>query len=163
MRKLLLIIFAVAVATNADAAINAQYTFEKELPSFLSVNGNGKIELSKDKFKDGATSVRFSWEGPSEIVFSNFSDIESSMKVNGAGLMLWVYNTKQMNEAQDMFAVTYLGYYEEDFTRIGIRILRCKRICTGLGPWCVWPVPGHDVYRHRLHAWQYDGRSYQMR
>ena len=98
MRKLLLMIFAVALAANAHAAINAQYTFEKELPSFLSVNGNGKLSLSQDKFKDGSASVRFSWEGPSEVVFSNFSDIESSMKVNGAGLMLWVYNTTPMND-----------------------------------------------------------------
>ena len=98
MRKIIfLLIAAFVTAVNADAAINAQYTFEKELPSFLTVNGNGKVELSKEKFKDGENSVKFSWEGPAEVVFGNFSDIESSMKVNGAGLIMWVYNTSPVN------------------------------------------------------------------
>ena len=84
--------------TGLFAAINAQYTFEAGLPSFISVNGGGSIEHSSEKFKDGSHSVRFSWDSPSELVFSNCSDIESSMKVNGAGLMMWVYNTQPMNE-----------------------------------------------------------------
>ena len=84
--------------TGLFAAINAQYTFEAGLPSFISVNGGGSIEHSSEKFKDGSHSVRFSWNSPSELVFSNCSDIESSMKVNGAGLMMWVYNTQPMNE-----------------------------------------------------------------
>ena len=98
MHKLLLSIVLVFLAFSSYAAINAQYNFEKEVPSFLSVNGDARLELSGEKFKDGEKSIKFSWNGPAEIVFSNFSDIESSLKVGGAGLMMWVYNTTPMNE-----------------------------------------------------------------
>ena len=98
MRKLFLSVLLIFAALSAHAAINAQYTFEKELPSFLSVNGDGKLELTGEKYKDGVKSVKFSWNSPAEIVFSNFSDIESSLKVNGAGLMMWVYNTTPMKD-----------------------------------------------------------------
>ncbi len=99
MRRIFSVIaLLICWTTGLFAAINAQYTFEAGLPSFISVNGGGSIEHSSEKFKDGSHSVRFSWDSPSELVFSNCSDIESSMKVNGAGLMMWVYNTQPMNE-----------------------------------------------------------------
>ena len=98
MKKLVFSILFSFVALCSHAAINAQYNFEAGLPGFLSVNGNGKVELSADKFKDGQKSIKFSWTSPAELVFSNFSDIESSMKVNGAGLMMWVYNAQPMTE-----------------------------------------------------------------
>ena len=98
MKKSLLVILSLFCATITDAAINSQYNFEKGVPSFMSVNGNGTLESSQLKFKDGASSVKFSWNGPAEIVFSNFQDIEASMKVNNAGMMMWVYNTEPMSE-----------------------------------------------------------------
>lgn len=98
MKKIILIVSLVFSAALAHAAINAQYTFEDNVPSFLSANGNASVELSADKFKDGKHSVKFSWNGPAELVFSNFSDIEASMKVGGAGIMMWVYNTVPMAE-----------------------------------------------------------------
>ena len=96
MKKIILTLSLIFSAAISYAAINAQYTFEDKVPSFLSANGKASVELSADKFKDGKHSVRFSWDGPAELVFSNFSDIEASMKVNGAGLMMWVYNTAPM-------------------------------------------------------------------
>lgn len=97
MKRLFSTILIASIAFNSFAAINAQYNFEKGVPDFLSVNGEGRLECSSTKFKDGAKSVKFSWNGPSEMVFSNFSDIEASMKVNGAGLMMWVYNEQPMD------------------------------------------------------------------
>ena len=91
-------IAALVAAFDAYAAINAQYTFEQGLPSFLSANGNAVLSSSTEKFKDGTKSIKFTWEGPAEIVFNNFSDIEASLKVNEAGLMMWVYNTSPMKE-----------------------------------------------------------------
>ena len=79
MKKIILIVSLVLSAALAHAAINAQYTFEDNVPSFLSANGNASVELSADKFKDGKHSVKFSWNGPAELVFSNFSDIEASI------------------------------------------------------------------------------------
>ena len=98
MKKILLACLLTTASFCAHAAINAQHTFEKGVPSFLSANGNARLEHSADKFKDGAYSVKFSWEGPAEIVFSNNDDIASSMKVNGAGLMMWVYNEQPMSD-----------------------------------------------------------------
>ena len=98
MRKIVSCIIALSVAVCANAAINAQYNFEKEFPYFVSVKGNASAELSMEKFKDGAKSVKFSWNGPAEMVFKNCSDIAASMKVNGAGLMMWVYNTTPMKD-----------------------------------------------------------------
>ena len=98
MKRFSLIVLLALFAFNAFAAINAQYNFENGFPHFLKVNGGGAAELSADKFKDGASSVKFSWTGQSELVFMNFSDMEASMKVNGAGLMMWVYNTAPMKE-----------------------------------------------------------------
>ncbi len=98
MRKIFATFSLLCWTCGLFAAINAQYGFEGGMPDFISVNGDGKVELSSEKFKDGSKSVRFSWTSPAEMVFSNFSDIEASMKVNGAGLMMWVYNTQPMSE-----------------------------------------------------------------
>ena len=98
MKRLVTVLLSLVAAYSSYAAINAQYTFEDALPSFLSVNGDAVLELSTEKFKDGTHSVKFSWNAPSEIVFNNFSDIESSLKVNDAGLMMWVYNAQPMKD-----------------------------------------------------------------
>ena len=107
MRRLISTILFLFVTLCSQAAINAQYTFESGLPDFLSVNGDGSLECSSTKFKDGVKSIKFSWNGPAELVFSNFSDIEASMKVNGAGLMMWVYNTNPM---KDPVTFTFLDW-----------------------------------------------------
>ena len=101
MKKiLLLLIVSMSVyllSFNAKAAVNAQYGFEDGIPHFVKVNGNGEAVSSGDKFKDGSKSIRFSWEGQAELVFNNFLDIESSMKVPRAGIMVWIYNTAPMD------------------------------------------------------------------
>ena len=107
MKRLLSTFLFLIVAVGAHAAINAQYNFEAGLPDFISVNGDGKLESSSEKFKDGTKSIKFSWNAPAELVFSNFADIESSMKVNGAGLMMWVYNTNPM---KDPVTFTFLDW-----------------------------------------------------
>jgi len=98
MRRFISTILFLSVALCSYAAMNAQYTFESGLPDFISINGDGKVESSQEKFKDGMRSVKFSWNSPAELVFSNFSDIKASMEVNGAGLMMWIYNTRPMSE-----------------------------------------------------------------
>ena len=98
MKKFLLMIAALVAAYNSYAAINAQYTFENGVPTFMSVNGNAAISSSTEKFKDGTRSIKFKWDGPAEIVFNNSSDIEASLKVNDTGVMMWVYNTAPMKD-----------------------------------------------------------------
>ena len=98
MKKLLLTFIALICAIYSYAAINAQHSFENKLPGFVRVNGRGTIEISPDKFKDGKTSMKFSWNGPAQLMFSNFNDIEASMKVDGGGMILWIYNTRPIQE-----------------------------------------------------------------
>ena len=98
MKRLVLLFATLLAAYNTYAAINAQYTFEGDVPGFLSVNGNARLESSSEKYKDGARSIKFSWNGPAELVFNNFTDIEASLKVNEAGIMMWVYNTAPMKD-----------------------------------------------------------------
>lgn len=98
MRRLFTAFTFFFIAFQAFAAINAQYNFENSLPGFIAVNGNGNASVSGEKFKDGKHSVKFEWSSPAELVFNNFSDIEASMKVNGSGLMMWVYNPVPMEE-----------------------------------------------------------------
>lgn len=90
---LLAIIFTVLFTGVSRAAINAQIQFEDAVPAFVRVNGNGRLELSAEKFKDGRHSAKFSWLGQAELVFSNFSDIEASMKTVNGGVIFWIYNT----------------------------------------------------------------------
>jgi chondroitin-sulfate-ABC endolyase/exolyase len=98
MKRIIIMIAALVAAYDMYAAINAQYTFENGVPSFLTANGNATLSSSTEKFKDGTKSVKFSWSGPAELVFNNFSDIESSLKVNDTGIMMWVYNTSPMSD-----------------------------------------------------------------
>lgn len=91
-------IIIILALLDASAAINSQYDFESGVPGFVRVAGNGEVLSSTDKFKDGNSSVRFSWKGQAALVFTNCTDIEASMKVNGAGLMVWIYNTSPMDE-----------------------------------------------------------------
>ena len=98
MRKYLLSIAALVCSIASHAAINAQHSFEGKLPPFLRVNGRGTVELSTEKFKDGNTAVKFNWNGPVQLMFTNSQDIEASMKADGGGMILWIYNTAPINE-----------------------------------------------------------------
>ena len=82
----------------AHAAINAQFGFEDRVPSFVRANGRGTVSLSGEKYKDGKTSVKFEWNGPVQLMLTNSADMEASMKVDGGGVILWIYNTKPFAE-----------------------------------------------------------------
>ena len=98
MKRHLLTIAALFCAALSHAAINAQHSFEDKIPAFLRVNGRGTAELSPEKFKDGKTSLKFSWNGPVQLMFTNYSDIEASMAVDGGGMILWIYNTTPIQD-----------------------------------------------------------------
>ncbi len=97
MKRYLLTFITLFFAAHSFAAINAQHSFEGTIPSFIKVNGHADISLSSDKFKDGKTSVSFAWNGPAQLLFTNFADMESSMKVDGGGIILWIYNTNEID------------------------------------------------------------------
>lgn len=96
MKRTILALALLLICHINHAAINAQYSFEDKVPSFLKVNGRGTLECSDEKYKDGTSSVKFSWNGPVQLMFTDFSDIEASMKADGGGMILWIYNTEPM-------------------------------------------------------------------
>lgn len=81
------------------AAVNAQHSFEGKIPSFVRVNGHGTATLSSDKYKDGQTSLQFSWNGPVQLMFTNFADMLNAMKADGGGMILWIYNTTAFDDS----------------------------------------------------------------
>ena len=93
-RTLLSVILCLSAFSLAQGAINAQHSFENKLPEFIRVNGRGTIGLTDTKYKDGKTSVKFSWNGPVQLMFTNAADMEASMKADGGGLILWIYSEK---------------------------------------------------------------------
>ncbi len=93
-RYLMSIILLCASMALGNAAINPQIDFEDGIPSYAKVKGRATLEQSSEKFKDGRSSAKFSWLGQAELTFSNASDIEASMTVNGAGVIFWIYNTE---------------------------------------------------------------------
>ena len=93
-KRLLTILMSVPVFSCAvQAAINSQHNFEDGVPAFVKAEGQAVLTSSEEKFKDGSHSLKFEWSGPASMVFSNFLDMEASMKVNGAGVMVWIYST----------------------------------------------------------------------
>lgn len=98
MRKLLLITIGLVCSAAAFAAINSQFGFEDRVPSFVRANGRGMVQLSSEKFKDGKTSLKFEWNGPVQLMFTNSAEMEASMKVDGGGMILWMYNPKPIAE-----------------------------------------------------------------
>lgn len=90
-------LFYIVLSFNAYAAINPQYGFEDGVPKFVKVNGNGQIESSSEKQKDGKYSLKFSWKGQASLVFNDFLDMEASMKAYRGGVIIWIYNTAAMD------------------------------------------------------------------
>ena len=98
-KRFFLMLFPLMVlSVAAEAAINAQYNFESGVPGFVKVQGQGTVTSSADKYKDGSHSLKFEWNGPASLVFENFLDMEASFKVNGAGIIIWIYNTVPSDE-----------------------------------------------------------------
>lgn len=105
----ILLIFLFTYSSFLHAAIKAKHSFETQVPRFVSVKGNANISISPEKFKDGNHSLKYAWNGESELVFSNFTEIEASMKVNSAGIIVWIYNTKAMSEPLRFSFVDWQG------------------------------------------------------
>ena len=99
MKKNILACALVLLSVCTYAAVNAQHSFEDKVPSFIRVNGRGAVSVSKDKYKDGRSSLQFSWNGPVQLMFTNFADIEPAIKADGGGMILWIYNPKAFDDS----------------------------------------------------------------
>lgn len=111
MRRLYLIITLIILSVNSFAAINSQYDFENGVPNFVKTNDKGEVTASAERFKDGSSSLKFSWKEGGELTFRNYLDLEPSMKVNGAGMMMWIYNTEAYDEP---LKITYWDWNDHE-------------------------------------------------
>lgn len=48
-------------------------------------------------YKDGSRSLRWSWSAPSTLRFNDFGQLMRSLRVKGAGVMLWIYNPRAVD------------------------------------------------------------------
>lgn len=95
-------------SSSMFGAIDAQYGFEGGVPGFIKVEGQGSLESSTDRFKDGSRSLKYSWSEPSSLVFSNIFDLDASFKAQDSGIIIWIYNPTPMQEGTLKF--TFVDY-----------------------------------------------------
>ena len=76
---------------SVSGAILPQFGFEDKIPSFIRLDGNGKLSLSDYKFKEGKKSLCVEWEKGTRLVFDDSRLIKESALVDGAGVMMWIY------------------------------------------------------------------------
>ena len=79
------------VPLSITATIKPQFNFEDIIPSFIKLDGDGKLSLSDYKFKDGKQSLCIEWEKSAKLIFDDSKLISESALVDGAGVMMWIY------------------------------------------------------------------------
>ena len=91
------ILFGTLWGQHAAAAIDAKISFETEIPKAFVCGENSTAELSGLHYKDGNRSLRWSWSAPSTLRFNDFGQLMRSLRVKGAGVMLWIYNPRAVD------------------------------------------------------------------
>ena len=91
------ILFGTLWGQHAAAAIDAKISFETEMPKAFVCGENSTAELSGLHYKDGSRSLRWSWSAPSTLRFNDFGQLMRSLRVKGAGVMLWIYNPRAVD------------------------------------------------------------------
>ena len=86
------------VPLSISAAIKPQFDFEAQIPSFVKLDGNGKLSLSDYKFKDGKQSLCIEWEKSAKLIFDDSKLISESALVDGAGVMMWIYCPENISD-----------------------------------------------------------------
>ena len=59
------------VPLSISAAIKPQFDFEDKIPSFVKLDGGGRLGLSDYKFKDGKKSLSVEWEKGAKLIFDD--------------------------------------------------------------------------------------------
>lgn len=98
MRKIALLVVATLLVVSVKAAIDSKIDFEQGVPSTFSVEG-GQIATSGLRFKDGENSLRWSWQGSSQLTIADYASLLRSFQAKKSGLLLWVYNPEPKDVA----------------------------------------------------------------
>ena len=92
MRKILLSVVLLLALPQLRLSAQVSYSFENGLPSQVKLRGRGELSLSSDRYKDGNMSLKFSWQGQSELMLVEPKGIAKSMLNEKNGLTLWLCN-----------------------------------------------------------------------
>ncbi len=91
MRRLLIFLLAICLAASLPGGFLYAYDFES-VPSNVKVRGRGALALDENRFKDGKSSLRFSWTGQAELMIMDQEAISASMSAWRGGVMFWICN-----------------------------------------------------------------------
>ena len=116
MRTFLLsMLLAGLVTVTGRAAIDAKITFEEGIPKTFAACGNSELSLSTDRYKDGRHSLRWSWSAPARLTVSDYASLLRSLKARKSGLMVWIYNTRAVDDDLHFEFLTATGESEYNF------------------------------------------------
>ncbi|MEG1586600.1 MAG: chondroitinase family polysaccharide lyase, partial [Bacteroidales bacterium] len=91
MKKVTLLSLLFPLLTSS--ALANSYGFEQEVPSLFQQKGKGKLQLSSLYYKEGASSLEWSWKETGSFLEVNDSiGFLNSVKKKNNGIMLWIYN-----------------------------------------------------------------------
>ncbi|WP_294707024.1 chondroitinase family polysaccharide lyase [uncultured Fusobacterium sp.] len=94
----LLLIFIVSISSYS----NTLYQFEKGIPSNFIIGKNSKIEITKEKFKDGTSSLKWDFEKNSILTIKG--DVGYKVFQKGkqekarSSFVMWIYNKKPIDD-----------------------------------------------------------------
>ena len=94
----LLLIFIVSISSYS----NTLYQFEKGVPNNFITDKNSKIEITKEKFKDGTSSLKWDFEKNSILTIKG--DVGYKVFQKGkqekarSSFVMWIYNKKPIDD-----------------------------------------------------------------
>ena len=92
----LLLVFIISISSYS----NTLYQFEKGVPSNFIIGKNSKIEITKEKFKDGTSSLKWDFEKNSTLTIKG--DVGYKVFQKGkqekarSSFVMWIYNKKSI-------------------------------------------------------------------
>ena len=94
----LLFVFIISISSYS----NTLYQFEKGIPSNFIIGKNSKIEITKEKFKDGTSSLKWDFEKNSILTIKG--DVGYKVFQKGkqekarSSFVMWIYNKKPIDD-----------------------------------------------------------------
>lgn len=94
----LLFVFIISISSYS----NTLYQFEKGIPSNFIIGKNSKIEITKEKFKDGTSSLKWDFEKNSTLTIKG--DVGYKVFQKGkqekarSSFVMWIYNKKPIDD-----------------------------------------------------------------
>ena len=94
----LLLVFIISISSYR----NTLYQFEKGIPSNFIIGKNSKIEITKEKFKDGTSSLKWNFKKNSTLTIKG--DVGYKVFQKGkqekarSSFVMWIYNKKPIDD-----------------------------------------------------------------